>query len=401
MKQNLRKRLFYFPAFSAGPISAQMKKNCYTPNNKLSFRYYSQEYPEEYRVPAYLTTAGHLYKQENYIKPFDFPSDCVIFGDSGGFQIATGKLTYSDSLRDQIFEWLENNSTIAANLDIPPKIKKASEFDECLDLSYKNFKYFEKKQTGKVKFLNILQGVSEKNLSTWYEKVRGLNFNGWAVGIDQRTASLYQLLASVTILMEGNEHFNEQNEWLHFLGVTGNEEIVYLTQIQKSLQDIGSNIQISTDSSSPNITAKFGGYFTPRTWDYQVLHIPRDISKKGGIIDYKHNKIFPPVTNKIGKILRDEYINTDVFIDFKSEAYAVMVLQNLSVFSDCMNYIHEIVYNDSYIQEQIFDKTIFSNIKLIDRIIKAENPRSEFKKLLPYIKTKVVQNNNTKKHNFF
>jgi hypothetical protein len=394
--------LFYFPACSAGPIAAAMKKNQWTPNKKLSFRYYSNEFPEEYRIPAFLTTAGHCYKTENYIQAFDFPKDSVIFGDSGGFQIAMGKLKYTDELRERIFHWLEDNSTIAANLDIPPKVTKSGHFDECLDISYQNFKYFEKNQTGKIKFLNVLQGLTEQKYAAWYNKVKGMEFNGWAIGVAQRTAPLYQILASTVVLMEGKEHEKKTNEWIHFLGVTATVELVYLTQLQKSMNDIGSHIQISTDSSTPNIQAKFGGMFVPRGWNWQVIHVPRDITLKSGKIDYSKGGIFPPVNNEIGYILREEYKDTDIIGQFKSEAYAALVLYNLSVFKDTQKLLHDLVRCDDYFQEQILPKEIFQNLKLIDRVIKADNPRKEFQRLLPNLSQQSpVGSTTASQHNFF
>jgi hypothetical protein len=392
--------LFYFPAVSAGPLAAMMKKDIWTPNKKLPFRYYSNEYPEEYRIPAFLTTAGHCYKQENYIEQFGFPNDSVVFGDSGGFQIAMGKLEYTDELRARIFTWLENNSTIAANLDIPPKVTKVGHFEECLNISYDNFKYFEKNQTGKVKFLNVLQGLTENKYAAWYNKVKGFEFNGWAVGVAQRTAALYQILASLSILMEGKEHMNPNNHWIHFLGVTGTEELAYLTQVQKSMNEIGSHIQISTDSSTPAMQAKFGGLFVPRGWNWQVIHVPRDITLKAGKIDYSKGDIFFPVNNKLGEILREEYIHTDLIAQFKSEGYAAIVLYNLSVFKDTQKLLHDLVRCDDYFQEQILPRDIFKNLKLIDKVIKSDNPRKEFQRILPNL-TNQRPSVGVANHNFF
>jgi hypothetical protein len=392
--------LFYFPALSAGPIAAMMKKDIWTPNKKLPYRYYSEAYPERYRVPAFLTTAGHCYKTVDYIQQFNFPKDAVIFGDSGGFQIATGKLQYSDELRSRIFTWLEDNSTIAANLDIPPKMTKTSHFNECLDISYDNFKFFEKHQTGKVKFLNVLQGLTENKYAEWYNRVKGFGFNGWAVGIAQKSAALYQILASLAVLMEGKEHENKQNEWIHFLGVTGTEELIYLTQVQKSINDIGSHIQISTDSSSPGMQAKFGYYYVPRGWNWKVINVPRDFDLKGGKIDYKVGGVFPPVSNQIGEIFRDEYKDTDLLLEFKSEAYAMLTLNNLSVQTDIQQNLHNLLRSDDYFQEQVLPRDVFKNLKLIDKIIKSDNPRKEFQRVLPNLSNQRPAVG-VQQHNFF
>lgn len=372
------KKLFYFPSFSAGPISMMMKKDHYTPNQKLSFRYYSEKYPESYRVPAYLTTAGHCYKTENYIEPFNFESDVEIFGDSGGFQIAMGRLEYTDQLRDKIFYWLENNSTVAANLDIPPKATNVGNFDECLDISNKNFKYFCEKQSGKIRFLNVLQGLTLERYQKWYDVVKGYDFNGWAIGVAQAQASLYQVMASLVVLMDGKEHFNKNNKYIHFLGVTGIDELVYLTQIQKSLNELGCDIQISTDSSSPNLQAKFGGYWRPANIGWTNLHIARDISLKGGKIDYDKFPNWPIPFNPISQILFDEYKDSNLLKEYKSEAYAAIVLNNLSVMTDSIKLIEHTIYSDPYIQEQLLKPYVFQQINLIDKIIKSDNPLKEF-----------------------
>ena len=79
----------------------------------------------------------------------------LVFGDSGGFQIATGALKWDKTIRERIFHWLEANSDVAANLDIPPRAKYENRFAESMEISFDNFKWFEKHQSGKTKFLNV------------------------------------------------------------------------------------------------------------------------------------------------------------------------------------------------------------------------------------------------------
>lgn len=400
MQEKSQRRLFYFPALSAGPIAASMKKNQYTPNKLLPYRYYALDYPEQYRIPSFLTTAGHCYKTENYIDAFEFPEGSTVFGDSGGFQIAMGKLEYTHELRERIFRWLESNSTIAANLDIPPKITKSGHFEQCLDMSFDNFKYFEKHQSGKVKFLNVLQGLTEERYSAWYNRVKDFSFNGWAVGVAQFSAALYQIMASTVILMEGGEHRRPDTHWIHFLGVTGTEELVYLAQIQKSFDDIGSHVQISTDSSTPGLQSKYGSWWLPRAWQWKILHIARDKTLPGGKVDFNKGNVFPPTSNLISELLKKEYQDTDIFIDYKSEAYSMLTLNNLSVFKDIHNFVHDLLRNDDYFIEQLLPRNVYTNIKLIDTIIKSDNPRKEFHKALPIL-TQQRPKTDVAAHDFF
>ena len=132
--------MIYIPSFSVGVYGGDAKKNLMI-GDKLSVRFYSKDYSAKYRHPYFLVTAGHFYKNMNYFEQMGFDSDSLILGDSGGFQIATGALEYSDDLRYQIFNWLEHNSNVAMNLDIPPRIKYEGQFDYCLQESKKNFKY--------------------------------------------------------------------------------------------------------------------------------------------------------------------------------------------------------------------------------------------------------------------
>jgi len=108
------------------------------------------------------------------------------------------------------------------------------------------------------------------------------------------------------------------------------------------------------------------------------------------------------VNNKIGEILREEYKDTDIIGQFKSEAYAAIVLYNLSVFKDTQELLHNLVRCDDYFQEQILPKDIFRNLKLIDKIIKSDNPRKEFQRMLPNLsQQRPVGSTTAGQHTFF
>ena len=99
-----------------------------------------------------------------------------VVGDSGGYQIASGAWKWDDKkkdeLRKKVFTWLEHNSDIGMNLDLPPMLKLDGKFNYCLEESYENFKYFNEHQTGKTRFLNILQGMTEEQYKIWYKKMK-------------------------------------------------------------------------------------------------------------------------------------------------------------------------------------------------------------------------------------
>ena len=170
------KDIIYFPSFSSGLGGYYINKAKF--RDELDYRFFSDEFPEEFRYKNFLITAGHLYKKPNARADMGL-EDTFVIGDSGGFQIATGALEWNKDIRSKIFNWLENNSDIAVNLDIPPRSTYEGKFNECLDISYDNFKWFNENQSGKTKFLGVIQGYNQfDQYETWYHKVKGFDFNG-------------------------------------------------------------------------------------------------------------------------------------------------------------------------------------------------------------------------------
>ena len=137
----------YFPSFSVAGFGQALRKDLKLKNG-LTSRFYSKDFPEKYRHTEFLISAGHFLRHDDLYGEHGFTKDNLVMGDSGGFQIASGALKWDKSLLEKVFIWLENNSDIAMNLDIPPKIKYEGMYEECLKISKENFKYFADKQTG-------------------------------------------------------------------------------------------------------------------------------------------------------------------------------------------------------------------------------------------------------------
>ena len=121
------KNFIYYPSLSAGSMVSAFKKNTKFEDG-TTCRFFSKEYPEEWRHPYFLITAGHHFKKMDFRDQIGLDDEVLVFGDSGGYQIATGALKYSNDLREKIFHWLEANSDVAANLDIPPKTVYENKF---------------------------------------------------------------------------------------------------------------------------------------------------------------------------------------------------------------------------------------------------------------------------------
>jgi hypothetical protein len=207
--------------------------------------------------------------------------DTVVLGDSGGYQIATGKMKElrgwekqandplalerkwleNVSIRDRILRWLDRYSDYAMTLDFPLFILKEQKSpfrnlnaDQLIDLSYENLKYFADnrgKATGaRAKFLNVLQDVGEDTGERWYQRVKDFDFEGWAFGGDTKNG-IEPLLKWVRRLLDDGKIHNK-TEWLHVLMMSPPVNSVLLTALQQRLREIlGNNITVSYDSSSP------------------------------------------------------------------------------------------------------------------------------------------------------
>ena len=272
----MNKKFLYYPSLSAGSMMSAFKKDLRFEDG-VTTKFYHETYPEKWRHPAFLITAGHYYKKAGFRESIDLADDVLVFGDSGGFQIATGALEYKPAIREQIFHWLEDNSDVAANLDIPPRAMYENRFQEAMDLSFDNFKYFETNQSGKTKFLNVLQGTNPEEYTTWYNKFKDFDFNGWCIGGPRK---LVDFMFSVALFLENREFEKPHIEYAHFLGISKISDFFVLAIIQNLLNKLTDNrILVSTDSSSPGQYPVFGTYLHSanyKTGTFSEAYFPKN-----------------------------------------------------------------------------------------------------------------------------
>ena len=375
----LKNKLIYFPSFSVGSFGNDLVKD-YKIKDVMPIRFYDQVF-NELTHPNFLITAGHFYKKKDARKKYGVPDSSLLMGDSGGFQIATGALEYSKDLVKKIFHWLEDNADVSINLDIPPRHKYAGKFQDCLNESYNNFKYFYENQTGKTDFLNVLQGENETEFQAWYKMASEFQFQGWSIG--GIAGSIYKMIAGLITLLNNKEHLKTNNKYLHILGTSKILDFALLLQIQKSLNDIGSNITITTDSSTPSRQVVYGGYHVGpdfKTMNFRMVHIPK-------IKDYVREKELEWFGYSSIDYLLTQIIKFDELFKFDHDAYNAIVLHNLYVFIDTIKTIETYIDNRSYL---INDYTLFPSdveklLNVVDEIIKSDKPSLIFDKYKPFI----------------
>jgi len=317
------KKLVYFPSLSSGAYASPLTKDMEVAPG-VPYRFWDDRVPEEWRYKYFLMTAGHLYKKDDIRNTWGL-QDTLVFGDSGGFQIATGALKWDMALRDRIFEWLEHNSDIACNIDIPPRVMYEGRFQECLDMSLDNFKYFEKKQTGKTNFLNVVQGSNPVEFKHWYTTVKDMEFGGWCIGSSRRLVDFMYILA---LMVKEKEFDKKNNTWVHLLGISKVSDFFILAQMQKLLNKYHDNrITVSTDSSSPGQYPIFGQVVWSPNWKDQVfnmLYFPKD----GSALGYPKTGSVPSLINHPGV----PHFTWDIVENWSTEAVTRATYHNLYMY---------------------------------------------------------------------
>jgi len=207
-----------------------------------------------------------------------------VIGDSGGYQIATQRKHLNPERdRQRILEWLEETADIAMTLDIPtgPIVNGVgypykTETD-CLEETIKHLRFFaEKRRENDLILLNVLQGNTYASALHWYDSVKAFKFEGFAIA-GPLNKDMYYICRLLLKMLEDKQL--EKKKWIHVLGTARLDTAVLLTAIQRALNEIGLNIRISYDTSSPSLAmARNDAYtfpdFGPNNMTYRTVKAP-------------------------------------------------------------------------------------------------------------------------------
>jgi hypothetical protein len=289
-----------------------------------------------------LYSAGHAQldlvksiEQESMIQQRD-RNGTMILGDSGGYQIGKGVLKFdwlnfegpeATKTRQKILDWLEVTADWSMMLDVPtwacdhihsPKTGLKT-FDDCLEKTRYNNKYFLDNRQGLTKWLNVLQGSDWDTAEKWYNGVKefsdpkktwgveGKNKSaeGWAFGGANMCKMPITLKRLMTMRDEG---MLDGKDWIHFLGTAQLDWSCYLTLIQRQIRKhINPNLTISFDCASPFIATAHGLVYTNaqhtnKRWSVIMDKAPDNKSLSG------RNDIPFPFESEIGSRLTIEDI---------------------------------------------------------------------------------------------
>jgi hypothetical protein len=227
--------------------------------------------------------------------------EVMIIGDSGGYQLGTGKLKGMpkfgeelnaaqalerwDHMADRVRKWdvafSESFTTHAMTLDHPLWLTVAantkSAFAKCsveqlTALTVENLHFIEANRQGYTKWLNVVQGITNNEFEYWWAAIKQFQFDGWALaGGAGAKGGIYQMLYAIKRMQEDGA-FEDGRVHMHVLGVSTLKWAVFLTAIQNALRVQYDNFTVTYDASSPFKSAM----------QYQNAYIAPELSQELG-----------------------------------------------------------------------------------------------------------------------
>lgn len=364
------KEVIYFPSFS-GHYGYYVKNKNLIDN--INYRFYQEDSigdDPKWLHKFFLLSAGILYKKMDVRDAMGLDRDKgnLVMGDSGGHQICVGTLKWSVDLRDTIFNWLENNSDVAINIDIPPRDQYEGKFQEALDFSYDNFKWFNEHQTGRTQFLNVIQGNESEEYVHWYNKVKGFDFNGWSVG--GGFFSLTRMMFALATLLQNREFENKKNKWLHFLGQTKVREFFIYNYVTKWFNEVGlDHVNVMTDSSTPIQLSVWGNsVYSPNleNLNYRLMYYPKSVFNKLSVEDCKKMPFPSYVQTNISKAITMADIRGLGDKIYDTRAQHLLTHHNLCMFKHMMWEIRQLSHLELGLLEPLIGDKDF--IKVLSSI---------------------------------
>ena len=182
-----------------------------------------------------------------------------------------------------------------------------------------------------------------------------------------------------------------------------------LYQLQKSLEDLGLNIVVTSDSSAPDRAVVFGTYYTGYSFKkgtWQSINFPNEANHAELVDEFCNlSNLEFPYTTEFDKILRE-------CVDFKDMKQLVgtegkysygMRLHNFMFYIDVLSRLEHLIYGHDFILKQTIANDVYTMIHSIDEMIKSDDPKKVFENYNPlYSKmSNTKQNTQTSIHPFF
>lgn len=262
-------------------------------------------------------------------------SRSIVLGDSGGYQVQTGKIAYRgpETVR-RMMRWMEANTDYSMALDFPtggipsgqiakhaarlqaegnePLIeqgatgnRQAKDFNAALvQTSFNNQQFVLERIPGATRFLNVLQGRTEAESKAWYDHVKHYPFEGWAFAGGHREDFSLMLQRLIDLR---DDKLLEKASWVHILGKSELDLACLYTTVQRAVrQHVHPTLQFSFDSASHSLMAAnyqvyAGAFLDKRGWSMLGTPIADTalVGNQQGLYDYLGSGILTlPKTRK-------------------------------------------------------------------------------------------------------
>ena len=378
-----RKRPIYFPVYAGGVITFMDKYNHdydlmrqkYN-NFPKSFRIWVEEEEDKYfYYPYALFSAFHnknMDSREDYTMD---PTKMLLFGDSGGYQVATGKAGKAWT-KEIHLKWAEKNASITPILDHPVTAQGIT-FDKALSASLENARWLaENRDTSNpLRVLNVVSGVGHNIVKKWIDAMSELEFEGWAHGGGINLVSEYIL--PICYLMKKGIYSPDMKKPLihHFFGIANPSAFVFASYIQKRLNRMSIPIQITFDSSTASSYIKTATYIVnismKGTEKFSMSKLDADLKTQYQMLQESgvHLGCDCPVCKTITEIA--DIVHEKNFVDY----YLFYWMHNVYMQVRFKNHIDFIIDTENFrIYEEMFGKPMVRAFKLIDKML--ENPET-------------------------
>ena len=374
-----RKRPIYFPVYAGGVITFMDKYNHdyelmrqkYN-NFPKSFRVWVDEEEDKYfYYPFALFSAFHNANMDAKADYTMDPTKMLLFGDSGGFQVATGKAKPSTWNREKHLAWAEKNASITPILDTPV-LTQGVTFNQALEQSYENAKWIAENRhsDSPLRVLNVVSGVGFNVNRTWIDKMAEVELDGWAHGGGIDIVTEY-ILPICFLLHKGIYSPNMKKPLSHhFFGIGSPSAFVFSSYIQKVLNRLGIPVQISHDSSTASSYIKTATYIVnismKGTEKFSMSKLDLDLKEKYRELQNSgiHLGCDCPVCKTITEI--SDIVHEKNFVDY----YLFYWMHNVYMQVRFKNHIDFIIDTENFrIFEEMFGKPMCRAFKLIDKML--------------------------------
>ena len=317
-------------------------------------------------------------------------SKTFILGDSGGYQVANGKIKFdwqrfyetpkqpgyvgvADKTRRDLQNYLEHTCDYSMVLDIPSRSCRPpwnaktglKSFRECLDATIFNNEFFIRNMQGKTKYLNVIQGSTMDDAYTWYEAVKHFPFEGWALG--DFTMKDVKMFLTLLIRLRDDQMLDPGKDLVHILGTSKLDVAIVSTIMKRILREsTNDKMEITYDCASPFLATAYGqvyskNIFEPAKFSYYMEKAYDNKKLTGSQIPFPYgNSPFnerltigdvcyyaPGHVNKLGKEPKTSWDTVSYFLMMAHNIYQhINAVQKANQHFDIAEQIHSIDLND-------------------------------------------------------